>query len=40
MAGMSISEMIAVSGRIAAIAVVLPPLLMQCGDGKQAGPPP
>jgi RND family efflux transporter MFP subunit len=40
MAGMSILEMIAVSGRIVAIAVVLPLLLMQCGDGKQAGPPP
>ena len=31
---------IAYSGRVSAIFVMIGPLLMQCGDGKQAGPPP
>ena len=40
MAATSIPKSFANSGRIAAIAVTLAPLLMQCGEGKQAAPPP
>ena len=40
MTGISFPEIVANSGRIAAVVVVLAPLLMQCGDNKQAGPPP
>ncbi len=36
----SLLRKVATSGRAAAVAVILAPLLMQCGDGKQAGPPP
>jgi membrane fusion protein, multidrug efflux system len=40
MADFSILRTVANSGRAAAVFAMLSPLLMQCGDGKQAGPPP
>ena len=40
MTSISISRKVTNSGRAAAVFVILAPLLMQCGDSKQAGPPP
>ena len=40
MADFSILRAVVNSGRAAAVFAMLSPLLMQCGDGKQAGPPP
>jgi RND family efflux transporter MFP subunit len=40
MAGISMMRITANSGRAVAVLFTLAPLLMQCGDGKQAGPPP
>ncbi len=40
MADIFISRAITNSGRLAAIAVMLAPVLMQCGEKQQAGPPP